>query len=191
VVLVYAAPEGSMTTVINIKDLSAAEKKRLLAGKLPGYVYIGRYANCLGPWGNRFSHRCGRTDVTVVATREIAIERHAKDVSKDSTLRKRIVQELRGKTLVCFCKPLACHGDTLARIADQETAEDVLRRFVQHTKLMSGRWPCPNCGRAGPKAPLCVIHITFEKQRFSEGQWVGCWLCNLEPLIEAAERALA
>jgi hypothetical protein len=26
--------------------------------------------------------------------------------------------ELKGKTLGCFCKPLACHGDVLAYIAD-------------------------------------------------------------------------
>jgi hypothetical protein len=25
---------------------------------------------------------------------------------------------LKGKILVCFCKPLACHGDVLAEIAD-------------------------------------------------------------------------
>lgn len=25
---------------------------------------------------------------------------------------------LRGKTLACWCKPAACHGDALARLAD-------------------------------------------------------------------------
>lgn len=27
-------------------------------------------------------------------------------------------QELRGKNLVCWCAPLACHGDVLMRIAN-------------------------------------------------------------------------
>jgi hypothetical protein len=27
--------------------------------------------------------------------------------------------ELKGKVLACWCKPLACHGDDLARWADQ------------------------------------------------------------------------
>lgn len=27
--------------------------------------------------------------------------------------------ELRGKVLGCYCKPLRCHGDILARLADE------------------------------------------------------------------------
>lgn len=27
--------------------------------------------------------------------------------------------ELRGKILMCWCKPLACHGDVLAELADR------------------------------------------------------------------------
>ncbi|RME01760.1 MAG: DUF4326 domain-containing protein [Deltaproteobacteria bacterium] len=29
------------------------------------------------------------------------------------------VKGLRGKTLVCFCKPNPCHGDILAKIAEE------------------------------------------------------------------------
>ena len=29
------------------------------------------------------------------------------------------LHELKGKTLGCFCKPLSCHGDILARLADE------------------------------------------------------------------------
>jgi hypothetical protein len=28
--------------------------------------------------------------------------------------------ELKGKDLVCWCAPLACHGDVLSRIANEE-----------------------------------------------------------------------
>ena len=27
---------------------------------------------------------------------------------------RRRIEGLRGKTLMCFCKPLACHGDVIA-----------------------------------------------------------------------------
>ena len=29
--------------------------------------------------------------------------------------------ELKGKRLGCWCAPLRCHGDTLAKLADKET----------------------------------------------------------------------
>jgi hypothetical protein len=29
-------------------------------------------------------------------------------------------RELKGKDLVCYCAPLACHGDVLSRIANEE-----------------------------------------------------------------------
>lgn len=30
------------------------------------------------------------------------------------------VQTLRGKTLACWCRPQACHGDVLAELADTQ-----------------------------------------------------------------------
>ena len=35
-------------------------------------------------------------------------------------LLRQIPLELKGKTLDCWCKPLACHGDVLAEIADAD-----------------------------------------------------------------------
>ena len=35
-------------------------------------------------------------------------------------LLRQIPLELKGKTLGCWCKPLACHGDVLAEIADAD-----------------------------------------------------------------------
>lgn len=35
----------------------------------------------------------------------------------------RIRRELRGKVLGCHCKPLLCHGDVLAKIADEPDEE--------------------------------------------------------------------
>lgn len=33
------------------------------------------------------------------------------------------LSDLRGRRLGCFCKPLACHGDILVRLADEETLD--------------------------------------------------------------------
>lgn len=49
-----------------------------------------------------------------------AIERYRKWLMAPAQawLRKRL-PELRGKTLGCWCRPLACHGDVLAKLADE------------------------------------------------------------------------
>lgn len=33
------------------------------------------------------------------------------------------LRELKGKTLGCFCKPLRCHGDFLAMLANDEIVD--------------------------------------------------------------------
>lgn len=40
-------------------------------------------------------------------------------VLTDEDFRARI-QELRGKRLACFCKPLSCHGDIIKEYLDEE-----------------------------------------------------------------------
>lgn len=62
-----------------------------------GAVYIGRGS----PWGNPYV-------IGKHGTREQVIELYRVNV-----LPKLGVSQLRGKHLVCFCKPLACHGDLL------------------------------------------------------------------------------
>jgi hypothetical protein len=37
--------------------------------------------------------------------------------------------ELRGKVLGCWCHPKACHGDVLARLADDEEGRDAATGF--------------------------------------------------------------
>mgnify|MGYP005610208313 CR=1 FL=1 len=73
-------------------------------------VYIGRGS----PWGNPFV--IGRD-----GPREEVIARFAREV-----LPKLDLRPLRGKSLVCFCAPKACHGDVLletARLAASAIAE--------------------------------------------------------------------
>jgi hypothetical protein len=75
-------------------------------------VYIGRPSK----WGNPF---------------KLADELNAGDEARELCLAKyrtwillqpellAALGELRGKTLGCWCAPKACHGDVLARLADE------------------------------------------------------------------------
>lgn len=79
----------------------------------PFDIYIGRGSR----WGNPFSHKDGTTALYVVKTRAEAIERYEVWLKSNAELLAAL-PELRGKVLGCYCKPLACHGDVLARFAD-------------------------------------------------------------------------
>ena len=69
-------------------------------------VYVGRPS----PWGNPFV--IGRD-----GTREEVIAKYAAWVRKQPHLLARIAG-LRGKTLGCWCAPLPCHANVLAKLAD-------------------------------------------------------------------------
>ena len=45
-------------------------------------------------------------------TRADVLAKHKKDFYENPELQAAVWQELRGEILGCFCKPLACHGDT-------------------------------------------------------------------------------
>lgn len=83
---------------------------------IPYDVYIGRGSI----WGNPFTHK--QLDKTKAefqtASREESIEKYREWIMTQPQLLERI-HELKGKTLCCFCKPAACHGDVLAELADQ------------------------------------------------------------------------
>lgn len=70
-------------------------------------VFIGRPSK----WGNPFyiSEHC---------TRELAVKRHADWIVKQPRLMAAL-HELQGKTLGCYCAPNACHGDILAKLANE------------------------------------------------------------------------
>jgi len=72
----------------------------------PGSIYIGRGS----PYGNPYV-------VDVHGTREEVIEMFRKYELPHLDLKP-----LRGKHLVCFCKPLACHGDVLLEAVKQKYA---------------------------------------------------------------------
>ena len=69
-------------------------------------VYIGRGSK----WGNPF--RIGPD-----GDRAAVIAKHERWLAQQPQL-LRSLDELRGRDLVCFCAPLACHGDLLLRLAN-------------------------------------------------------------------------
>lgn len=71
-------------------------------------VYIARPSK----WGNPF--KVGRD-----GNRLQVIEKYAAYLRKRPDL-LRDLHEIQGKVLVCWCRPLACHGDVLARAADEQ-----------------------------------------------------------------------
>ena len=82
-------------------------------------TYIGRPSR----WGNPYTHRKSGTKAEVVVrSRDEAIARYKdhiiEQIRKDPSMREAFDREIVGKTLGCWCKPLSCHGDVLAELAE-------------------------------------------------------------------------
>ncbi len=90
------------TTVVNLKNSDYD-------------VYIGRGSK----WGNPYSHKTNTAAKFVVSSRKEAIESYRKYLfSKEGEHLLNDLHELKGKVLGCYCKPLCCHGDILAELAN-------------------------------------------------------------------------
>ena len=72
-------------------------------------IYIGRPSK----WGNPFV-------IGKHGNREQVIARYECALLSDPNLMASL-HELRDKSLVCWCAPLACHGDVLLRLANKLT----------------------------------------------------------------------
>ena len=84
------------------------------AGIPSGAIYIGRGSK----WGNPF--RIGQ-----YGDRAAVITKHERWLADQHHL-LRVLDELRGRDLVCFCAPRACHGDLLARLANATREERIV-----------------------------------------------------------------
>jgi len=80
-------------------------------------VYIGRPSK----WGNCFTHlqHLGGP-LVIVDTREEAVSRYEEWIRGQPELISLAKKELKGKILGCFCAPLLCHGEVLAKIVNEE-----------------------------------------------------------------------
>ena len=70
-------------------------------------IYIGRPSN----WGNPFV--IGRD----VSRTEVIAKYRAWIVAQPALMNA--LDELRGRDLICWCAPLACHGDVLIDLANR------------------------------------------------------------------------
>ncbi len=75
----------------------------------PDAVYIGRGT----PWGNTFV-------IGEDGDRDEVCDKYEAKVERTPGMKARIRQELKGRDLVCSCKPKRCHGDYLLKVANQE-----------------------------------------------------------------------
>lgn len=70
-------------------------------------------------WGNPFSHLESTLAEYKVATREESIKKFKELLLSDPVAMETVKRELKGKHLLCCCKPRACHGDVLLEVANQ------------------------------------------------------------------------
>ena len=86
-----------MTSVIHIRDKTGSSDE----------VYIGRGSR----WGNPFViDRDGNRETVIEKYKEYILGTELPDQ----------IELLRGKTLICYCKPLACHGDVLIELLGED-----------------------------------------------------------------------
>jgi hypothetical protein len=83
------------------------------AGKHGGAIYIGRGSK----WANPFR-------IGFDGDRAAVIAKYA-DWLRDQHYLLRELDELRGRDLLCFCAPSACHGDLLLRLANASREERI------------------------------------------------------------------
>ena len=69
--------------------------------------------------GNPFSDAPKSIAEVKVASREEAIASYEEWLRQHPEMIERAKRELKGKVLGCWCSPKACHGDILAKIANE------------------------------------------------------------------------
>jgi len=72
-------------------------------------VFIGRPTK----WGNPFV-------IGKDGDREEVVRKYREWIQTQPALIRMAQRELRGRDLLCFCSPEACHGDVLLEIANQK-----------------------------------------------------------------------
>lgn len=101
-------------------------------------IYIGRGTK----WGNPFV-------IGKDGTREEVVEKYRRYFFENQELMQACFEELRGKDLVCFCTPKACHGDILLKEANEPSflckvcgswLTPLEEKICGHCKM------CMNCG---------------------------------------------
>jgi hypothetical protein len=92
--------------------------------KEPYDVYIGRGKN--SKWGNPFTHIKDKKTLAkfIVSDREEAIKKYEEWIRQSPLISQ--IEELRGKTLGCWCKPKSCHGDVLLKLLKESSQQKIV-----------------------------------------------------------------
>lgn len=90
--------------VLNARSAVPAEEGE------PQRVYIGRPSKWGNPHHIGWCTQCERTHTREAAIAMFRLHFHAG---------ARDLSELKGKDLICWCAPAACHGDVLLELANQ------------------------------------------------------------------------
>jgi len=114
--IVGSTPTGGTNEHHREGLLMGATSKKLVVHckKEPFDVYVGRPS----AWGNPFSDRPRSVAEVKVDSREEAIACFREWVLGQPEMVERILRDLRGRVLGCWCSPQACHADVLAEIAN-------------------------------------------------------------------------
>lgn len=81
-------------------------------------VYIGRPSK----WGNPFTHIKTKATLAkyLVKSRQESIDKYKEWITEgDGMYLLDDLNELKGKTLGCWCKPKTCHGDIIAELVNK------------------------------------------------------------------------
>lgn len=128
----------------------------------PYDVYIGRPSI----WGNPWSSKPSVIARYHVATRLEAIEAFEKWLRSNPQIMSKAKHELRGKVLGCFCVPRPCHGDVLARVADEDTY-----RVFSNDRRVTNEVPMYSClkevSAASAKDAIEQVNQRFNEPNFA------------------------
>lgn len=101
------------TTVTNFKAVKQHWNRETCRWDDPKYLYIGRYNKSYGlrhsPWHNPFVMGAESERERVIELYRVYLKKRIEEGRLD-------LEELRGKTLICWCAPLACHGDVIREL---------------------------------------------------------------------------
>lgn len=132
-------------------------------------VFIGRGSK----WGNK--NKIGQH-----GTRKQVVEMHREDVRKNKKLMSEI-EELRGKILGCYCKPLYCHGDiylellgekyTIKQMETDEEKEQLIelckKSNNKEIKKFPGYWTWFKNWKKSPPIILIVDNVVVAFMAFT------------------------
>lgn len=103
----------------NLADWAADSEHNVYIGR-GGVVFVDgkRFPPRNSEWCNPF-HLKGSTREKVIRDYEDHMRAR---LAREESLAERLVRELKGKRLGCWCKPQACHGDVLIKLIKELSA---------------------------------------------------------------------